>query len=116
MITLGVIQTIVLAITPAVWLIRDISLATVVAVLFLVVSAFHILRSVLFKYPVTTIGSFLDETAQYVLIANCCYQEFRAKAYCLSQVLAGLFRFIVELRWRCHVGSDADSDAVFVEH
>ena len=102
MITLGVIQTIVLAITPAVWLIRDISLATVVAVLF--------------KYPVTTIGPFLDETAQYVLIANCCYQEFRAKAYCLSQVLAGLFRFIVELRWRCHVGSDADSDAVFVEH
>ena len=103
MITLGVIQTIVLAITPAVWLIRDLSLATVVAVLFLVVSAFHILRSVLFKYPVTTIG-------------NCCYQEFRAKAYCLSQVLAGLFRFIVELRWRCHVGSDADSDAVFVEY
>lgn len=34
-------------------------------------------------------------TAQYVLIANSCYQEFRAKAYCLSQVLAGLFRFIV---------------------
>ena len=50
-ITLGVIQTIVLAITPSVWLLRDLSLTTVVAILFLIISAFHILRSVLFKYP-----------------------------------------------------------------
>ena len=34
-------------------------------------------------------------TAVYVLIANSCFQEFRAKAYCLSQVLAGFLRFIV---------------------
>ena len=50
-ITLGIIQTVVLAITPAVWLLRDCSLTVVVALLFLIVSAFHILRSVLFKYP-----------------------------------------------------------------
>ena len=37
----------------------------------------------------------LDVTAIFVLIANSCYQEFRAKAYCLSQVLAGLLRFVV---------------------
>lgn len=37
-----------------------------------------------------------NTTAIFVLIANSCYQEFRAKAYCLSQVLAGLLRFVVE--------------------
>lgn len=37
----------------------------------------------------------LNATAIFVLIANSCYQEFRAKAYCLSQVLAGLLRFVV---------------------
>ena len=37
----------------------------------------------------------LHSTAVYVLIANSCYQEFRAKAYCLSQVLAGFLKFFV---------------------
>lgn len=41
---------------------------------------------------------FLHSTAIFVLIANGCFQEFRAKAYCLSQVLAGLMRFVVRAR------------------
>ena len=42
--------------------------------------------------------AFLHSTAIFVLIANGCFQEFRAKAYCLSQVLAGLMRFVVRPR------------------
>lgn len=42
--------------------------------------------------------AFLHSTAIFVLIANGCFQEFRAKAYCLSQVLAGLMRFVVRAR------------------
>lgn len=52
----------------------------------------------------------------YVLIANACYKEFRAKAYSLSQVLAGLLRFFVREWTGFDVGTDVDSDFVRVEH
>lgn len=52
----------------------------------------------------------------YVLIANACYKEFRAKAYSLSQVLAGLLRFFVVVEMGFDVGTHADSDFVRVEY
>lgn len=100
-----VIQTVILACHPVVSALNRISLQNTVALLYVIISSFHIIRSILFKYPALSwVGRpavFLHTTAIFVLIANSCFQEFRAKAYCLSQVLAGLMRFFVRPQRGC---------------
>lgn len=49
---LSSIQLVVLGVTPVVSVLNNLSLRDIVVLLFVVISAFHIVRSIMFKYPI----------------------------------------------------------------